>query len=113
MRTLITRDFAVAYESVDCILAPVAPRTAFKLGEIGDPTEMYLGDMFTISINIAGNGGMSVPVGLGADTGLPVGVQLIAPPFKDANMFRAAAALETVYGPAPVAPDYADGKVGA
>ncbi len=113
VRTLITRDFAVAYESVDCILAPVAPRTAFKLGEIGDPTEMYLGDMFTISINIAGNGGMSVPVGLGADTGLPVGVQLIAPPFKDANMFRAAAALETVYGPAPVAPDYADGKVGA
>ena len=113
VRTLITRDYAAAYESVDCILTPVAPRTAFKLGEIGDPTEMYLGDMFTISINIAGNGGMSVPVGLGADTGLPVGVQLIAPPFKDANMFRAAAALETVYGPAPVAPDYADGKVGA
>ena len=112
VRTLITRDFAVAYESVDCILAPVAPRTAFKLGEIGDPTEMYLGDMFTISINIAGNGGMSVPVGLGADTGLPVGVQLIAPPFKDANMLRAAAALELAFGPAPVAPAFADGKAG-
>ncbi|MEY8460753.1 Asp-tRNA(Asn)/Glu-tRNA(Gln) amidotransferase subunit GatA [Eggerthellaceae bacterium 24-137] len=113
VRTLITRDYAAAYEKVDVILAPVAPRTAFKLGEIGDPTEMYLGDMFTISINIAGNGGMSVPVGLGADTGLPVGVQLIAPPFKDANMLRAAAALETVYGAAPVAPDFADGKAGA
>ena len=113
VRTLITGDYAAAYEKVDVILAPVAPRTAYKLGEIGDPTEMYLGDMFTISINIAGNGGLSFPVGLGADTGLPVGVQLIAPPFRDANMFRAAAALETVYGPAPVAPDFADGKVGA
>ena len=65
------------------------------------------------AINIAGNGGLSFPVGLGADTGLPVGVQIIAPPFKDKNMFRAAAALEQHYGPAPVAPDFADGKVGA
>ena len=112
MRTLITRDYLEAYEKVDVILAPVAPRTAFKFGEIGDPTEMYLSDMFTISINIAGNGGMSVPVGLGADTGMPVGVQLIAPPFKDANMLRAAAALELAFGPAPVAPAFADGKAG-
>ncbi len=71
VRTLITQDYTSAYEQVDCILTPVAPRTAFKFGEIGDPTEMYLSDMFTISINIAGNGGMSVPVGLGADTNLP------------------------------------------
>ena len=113
VRTLITQDYTSAYESVDCILTPVAPRTAFKFGEIGDPTEMYLSDMFTISINIAGNGGMSVPVGLGTDTNLPVGVQLIAPAFKDKNMLRVAAALETVYGPAPVAPAFADGKVGA
>lgn len=113
VRTLITRDYAAAFEKVDVILSPVAPTTAFKIGEIGDPTEMYLADMFTISINIAGNGGMSLPVGLGADTGLPVGVQIIAPPFKDKNMFRAAAALEQHYGPAPVAPDFADGKVGA
>ena len=112
VRTLITRDYLDAYEKVDVILAPVAPRTAFKFGEIGDPTEMYLSDMFTISINIAGNGGMSMPVGLGADTGLPVGVQLIAPPFKDANMLRAAAALEQAFGPAPVAPAFADGKAG-
>ena len=113
VRTLITQDYTRAFESVDCILTPVAPRTAFKFGEIGDPTEMYLSDMFTISINIAGNGGMSLPVGLGTDTGLPVGVQLIAPAFKDKNMLRAAAALETVYGAAPVAPVFADGKAGA
>lgn len=88
VRTLITRDYAAAFEKVDVILSPVAPTTAFKIGEICDPTEMYLADMFTISINIAGNGGLSFPVGLGADTGLPVGVQIIAPPFKDKNMFR-------------------------
>lgn len=68
VRTLITRDYAAAFEKVDVILSPVAPTTAFKIGEICDPTEMYLADMFTISINIAGNGGLSFPVGLGADT---------------------------------------------
>lgn len=107
IRTLITQDYARAYEQCDCILAPVAPRTAFKFGEISDPTEMYLSDMFTISINIAGNGGMSMPVGLGSDTKLPVGVQLISPQFKDENMLRVAAALETCYGAAPVAPAFA------
>lgn len=112
VRTLITQDYVKAYEKVDCIIAPVAPHTAFKFGEIADPTSMYLSDMFTISINIAGNGGMSMPVGLGADSGMPVGVQLISPAFKDENMLRAAAALETVYGAAPVAPAFADGKDG-
>lgn len=112
VRTLITQDYVKAYEKVDCIIAPVAPRTAFKFGEIADPTSMYLSDMFTISINIAGNGGMSMPVGLGADSGMPVGVQLISPAFKDENMLCAAAALETVYGAAPVAPAFADGKDG-
>lgn len=112
VRTLITQDYVKAYEKVDCIIAPVAPRTAFKFGEIADPTSMYLSDMFTISINIAGNGGMSMPVGLGADSGMPVGVQLISPAFKDENMLRAAAALETVYGASPVAPAFADGKDG-
>lgn len=112
VRTLITQDYLAAYEKVDCIVAPVSPRTAFKFGEIADPTSMYLSDMFTISINIAGNGGMSFPVGLGATSGLPVGVQLISPAFKDENMFRVAAALETVYGTAPVAPAFSDGKAG-
>lgn len=106
VRTLITQDYTKAFEKCDCILTPVAPRTAFRFGEIGDPTEMYLSDMFTISINIAGNGGLSLPVGLGADTGLPVGVQLISPAFKDENMFRAAAALEREVGAATVAPDF-------
>ena len=107
VRTLITADYTRAYEKCDVILAPTSPRTAFKFGEISDPTSMYLSDMFTISINIAGNGGMSMPVGLGADTNLPVGAQIIAPQFKDENMFRAAAVLEQVYGPAPIAPAFA------
>ncbi len=111
VRTLITQDYERAFEQVDCILAPVSPRTAFAFGEVSDPTDMYLSDMFTISINIAGNGGMSLPVGLGAETGLPVGVQLISPQFKDQNMLRVAAALETVYGPAPVAPAFALAQV--
>ncbi|MEF2845311.1 MAG: Asp-tRNA(Asn)/Glu-tRNA(Gln) amidotransferase subunit GatA [Eggerthellaceae bacterium] len=112
VRTLITQDYTKAYEKVDCIIAPVSPRTAFKFGEISDPTSMYLSDMFTISINIAGNGGMSMPVGLGATSQMPIGVQLISPAFKDENMLRVAAALETVYGEAPVAPAFADGKAG-
>ncbi len=113
VRTLITQDYASAFEKVDCIIAPVAPRTAFKMGEIADPSEMYLSDMFTISINIAGNGGMSMPVGLGSDTGLPVGVQLISPAFKDENMLKVAAALERQYGIAKVAPAFcADAKKG-
>jgi len=107
VRTLITADYTRAYEKCDVILMPASPRTAFKFGEISDPTSMYLSDMFTISLNIAGNGGMSMPVGLGADTGLPVGVQLQSPQFRDENMFRAAAALEMVYGKAPVAPAFA------
>ena len=112
VRTLITRDYAQAYEKCDVILAPVAPATAFKFGEIADPATMYLSDVFTISINIAGNGGMSVPCGVGETSGMPVGVQLIAPQFKDGNMFRAAVALEAAYGQAPVAPAFADGKAG-
>ena len=111
VRTLITQDYRNAYERCDVILAPTAPATAFKFGEIADPATMYLSDVFTISINIAGNGGMSVPCGLGAQSGMPVGVQLIAPQFKDENMFRAAMALEAAYGKAPVAPNFADGKV--
>lgn len=107
IRTLITQDYVEAYKKVDCLVTPVAPRTAFKFGEVSDPTEMYLSDMFTISINIVGNGGMSMPCGLGEDSGLPVGVQLISPAFRDENMLRVAAALEQEYGAAEVAPDFA------
>ena len=108
VRTLITQDYQKAFEQVDCIVAPAAPSTAFKFGEISDPTTMYLSDMYTISINIAGNVGMNMPIGLGAQSQLPVGAQIIAPAFKDENMIRVAAALERMYGSAPVAPAFAD-----
>ncbi|MDR3053197.1 MAG: Asp-tRNA(Asn)/Glu-tRNA(Gln) amidotransferase subunit GatA [Coriobacteriales bacterium] len=104
VRTLITSDYVRAFEQVDAIITPVSPRTAFKFGEIADPTSMYLSDMFTISINIAGNGGLSLPVGPGEKTGLPVGVQIIGPQFKDQNILRVASALESCYSIARLAP---------
>ena len=106
VRTLIVEDYKRAYEQCDIILMPSSPRTSFKFGEIGDPVEMHLSDIFTVSINIAGNGGMSMPVGLGEDTNLPIGVQIVCPEFKDGEMFRVAAALERVYGVASVAPEF-------
>ena len=108
IRTLITQDYQRAYEKVDVILSPASPTPAWKFGEITDPTSMYLADMFTISINIAGNGGMTLPLGLGRESGLPIGGQLISPAFHDANMLRAAAALEREYKCTAVAPDFAD-----
>lgn len=104
VRTLITRDYVEAFEKVDAILLPTSPRTAFRFGEISDPTSMYLSDMFTISINIAGNGGISLPVGLGADSGLPTSVQIVGPQFRDDCILRVAAALETCYDIPRVAP---------
>ncbi len=104
VRTLITDDYHRAFKQVDVILTPTSPRTAFRHGEIQDPTSMYLSDMFTVSINIAGNSGISVPVGLGSDSALPVGVQLIGRHFDDANLLRAAAALESCYEIDRIAP---------
>lgn len=103
VRTLITEDYRRAYEKCDVILTPTAPKAAFKFGQITDPTEMYLSDMFTVSINIAGNGGISVPVGLGKESHLPIGVQLIGPAFKDAELLQVAYALEQCFGSAEVA----------
>ncbi len=111
VRALITADYRQAFTKVDALLMPTSPRTAWKFGEIGDPTQMYLADMFTISLNIAGNAGVSVPVGLGAQSRLPVGAQLIGPAFADDKLLRVAAALQDAYGQAPVAPDFA-GKGG-
>lgn len=103
VRALITQDYRAAFERVDAILMPSSPRTAFRFGEISDPTQMYLSDMFTISLNIAGNAGISVPVGMGAASGLPVGAQLVGPAFADDRLLRVAAALQDFYGPAAVA----------
>ena len=101
VRTLITNDYRKAFEKVSAIVLPSSPRTAFKFGEISDPTSMYLSDMFTISLNIVGNGGMSLPVELGETSGLPVGVQIVSPQFEDENMLRVAAALEKCYEDVP------------
>lgn len=116
-RSLITEDYARAYEQVDVILMPASPTTAFKFGELSDPTQMYLSDMFTISINIAGNGGITVPCGVGADSGLPVAVQLVGRAFDDRRLLTFARAVERGHAQAAgapgcvVAPDFA-GKGG-
>ncbi len=112
VRTLITDDYRKAFEKVSAIVLPSSPRTAFKFGEISDPTSMYLSDMFTISLNIVGNGGMSLPVELGETSGLPVGVQIVSPQFRDENMLRVAAALETCYADVPKLAPMARGDEG-
>lgn len=96
-RTMITRDYRAAFERADVILMPPSPHAAFKFGELSDPTQMYLSDMYTISLNIAGNPGISVPTGLGADSGLPVGVQLQGPAFGDRALLRFARAVERAF----------------
>lgn len=111
VRALITQDYRRAFEQVDAILMPASPTCAFKFGEMSDPTQMYLSDMFTISINIAGNAGVTVPVGTGASSGLPVGAQLVGPAFADDKLLTIAATLQEAFGPAEVAPAFA-GKGG-
>ena len=94
VRTLIRRDFERAFESCDVIVTPVAPTTAFKLGEkMDDPLTMYLSDIFTISVNLAGLPGMSIPCGYDAKS-LPIGMQLIGPPFSEETILRAGDAFE-------------------
>ena len=94
VRTLIRRDFEKAFESCDVVMAPVAPTTAFKLGEkTDDPLTMYLSDIFTISVNLAGLPGMSIPCGYDSD-GLPIGLQIIGAPFSEETMFRVGDAYE-------------------
>ena len=111
-RTLITEDYDRAFARCDAILMPASPRTAFRFGEISDPTQMYLSDTFTISSNIAGNGSVSVPLGLGATSGLPVSAQLQGPAFRDRELLRFARALERAHDArGAVAPGFA-GKGG-
>jgi aspartyl-tRNA(Asn)/glutamyl-tRNA(Gln) amidotransferase subunit A len=100
VRTLIRRDFDAAFTRCDVVAGPVAPTPAFRLGEkTGDPLQMYLADIFTITCNLAALPGLSVPCGLAG--GLPVGLQLVGRPFDEATLLRAARALEREQGPAP------------
>ena len=95
VRTLITRDFAAAFEKVDVLVSPTAPTTAFRLGEkLDDPLAMYLNDIATIPANLAGVPGMSLPVGLAPEDGLPVGLQVMAPVLADDRLYRVGGALE-------------------
>jgi len=94
VRGLIRRDFEQAFAEVDAILAPTTPSPAFGLGEMqGDPVAMYLQDVFTVTVNLAGLPGISVPVGV-SGTGLPLGFQLIGRPWDEAGVLDAAFALE-------------------
>jgi aspartyl-tRNA(Asn)/glutamyl-tRNA(Gln) amidotransferase subunit A len=100
VRTLIARDFAAAFEQVDVLISPTTPTTAFKLGEkVDDPLAMYLFDLCTLPVNLAGVGAMSVPSGLSADDGLPVGLQIMAPALADDRLYRVGAAYEAARGP--------------
>ena len=95
VRTLITRDFERAFESVDVLVSPTTPTTAFRIGErVDDPLAMYLADLCTIPSNLAGNAAMSLPCGLAPEDGLPVGLQIMAPTLADDRVYRVGAALE-------------------
>ncbi len=98
VRTLIKRDFDTLFEKYDCILSPTAPAPAFKAGEKSDPMQMYLTDIYTVPVNIAGLAAISVPCALSAD-GLPIGVQFITKPFGEETMLRAAYSLEQAITP--------------
>lgn len=94
VRTLIRRDFDAAFSQCDALLTPTTPSTAFKLGEkLDDPLQMYLSDIFTVSVNLAGLPGISIPAGKD-DSGLPIGVQLIGKPFDEVTLLQIARLLE-------------------
>jgi aspartyl-tRNA(Asn)/glutamyl-tRNA(Gln) amidotransferase subunit A len=100
IRTLIKRDFEAAYGAgVDAILTPATPSAAFGIGEKGsdDPVEMYLNDIFTVTVNMAGLPGIAVPAGLDAQ-GLPLGLQLIGRPFDEETLFAAGQVIEDAAG---------------
>jgi aspartyl-tRNA(Asn)/glutamyl-tRNA(Gln) amidotransferase subunit A len=93
-RTLIKRDFEEAFQRCDVIVTPTAPTTAFKLGEkLADPLQMYLSDIFTISVNLAGLPALSLPCGFD-DHSLPIGMQIVGKPYDEAMILRAAYSYE-------------------
>ncbi len=95
VRRLILQDFQAALEQCDALLAPASPRTAWKFGTfVDDPLAAFKMDILTSSLNLAGFPGLSLPVGLGADSGLPVGLQLFGRAFDEAGIIGIAAALE-------------------
>ena len=97
IRTLIKRDFEQAWTKVDVVLTPATPSPAFAPGEISDPVQMYLNDIFTVTVNMAGLPGIVVPAGVSND-GLPLGLQLIGKAFDEETLFKTAAAIERVAG---------------
>lgn len=100
VRTLIKRDFERCFaDGIDAVLTPTTPSAAFGIGEKGsaDPIEMYLNDIFTVTVNMAGLPGLSVPSGLDA-RGLPLGLQLIGRPFEEETLFALGAAIEQAAG---------------
>ncbi|MFP5298369.1 MAG: Asp-tRNA(Asn)/Glu-tRNA(Gln) amidotransferase subunit GatA [Actinomycetota bacterium] len=98
-RSLIIKELEAAYEKVDLIVSPSSPDTAFKFGaKTADPLSMYLSDIFTVPVNMAGNAGISIPCGLSPDDNLPVGLQIIAKSLDEKTMFRAAHAFEQDLG---------------
>ena len=104
VRTLIARDLDAAYVEVDVLVSPATPTTAFRLGEkVDDPLAMYLFDLCTLPLNLAGHCGMSVPSGLSGDDGLPVGLQIMAPAMADDRLYRVGAAYEAARGALPTA----------
>lgn len=104
VRTLIARDLDQAYEKVDVLVTPTTPTTAFGLGEkVDDPLAMYLFDLCTLPLNLAGHCGMSVPSGLSPDDNLPVGLQIMAPALADDRLYRVGAAYEAARGALPTA----------
>ncbi|MBI1386240.1 MAG: Asp-tRNA(Asn)/Glu-tRNA(Gln) amidotransferase subunit GatA [Rhizobiales bacterium] len=98
LRTLIARDFDEAFEEVDVLLTPTTPNAAFPLGDMSaDPLQMYLNDIFTVTVNMAGLPGISVPAGL-STTGLPLGLQLIGRPFEEDKLFQVGHVIEEAAG---------------
>ncbi|MET0819547.1 MAG: amidase family protein, partial [Aeromicrobium sp.] len=95
VRTILARDFDAAFADVDVLVSPTSPTTAYPLGDkLDDPLAMYLGDIATIPANLVGIPGLSLPVGLADEDGLPVGLQFLAPQKADDRLYNAAAALE-------------------
>jgi aspartyl-tRNA(Asn)/glutamyl-tRNA(Gln) amidotransferase subunit A len=96
VRTLIRQDFLNVYREVDALITPTTPTPAFKLGAKADPLALYLCDIYTIGVNLAGLPGISVPCGF-ASSGLPIGLQLIGQPFREANLLAIAHAYEQAH----------------